>query len=473
MALKRHILAAGFLLCAVAGCAPAPPYSPELLQQWHQVKADLGPTFAGSPAWHAHMDFVEQALTDAGMVEVEKFPAPYTRWWASDYPTDAERSLAINGVTLPVSSYWAYSGSTPPDGITAPLLIYTKGMPREKLRGHIVVFHVQPVPEAMSSMFNIGHEYATDDFAVVAPGISDDQWYQGNYVTRFGRWDAVLKDSGAAGAIVIFSMSAERLAGLYTFPLLNLGIVGVPGVYVDAQTGARVLSAAAADEQATLTLTARQEPAEPYFYSAVLPGHAYDTDADEQVLLVTHSDGPSLSQENGTLGIAALVRHYARIPREQRPRSLRIVLDPQHYTPGRHTINWYDAHPDIMRQVVASIGVEQLGQREYGEEANAYGLTGRAEPWQIFTRDEPRLIQLAIDAINSTGVPRTELRVPERKGQGRWTGLGDVAIKRDLPGFATLSGMSGYWGTNAGIESFDAELATRQLDLLVILIDGV
>jgi hypothetical protein len=471
----RYLLAAAIVLSAITGCAPAPapPYSPELLQQWHQAKADLGPTFAGSPAWQAHMEFIEQALAETGVVEVEKYPAPYTRWWAPDQPTAAQRSLVIDGAALPVASYWAYSGSTAAAGVTAPLLIYKKGMSRATLRGRIVVFQVQPVPAAMSTMFAIGHTYATDDFADAAPGIADDQWYQGNYVTRFGRWDAVLKDSGAAGAIVIFAMSAQRLAGLYTFPLLNLGSVGVPGIYIDAQTGAQVLAAAVAEQPATLTLLAQQEPAEPYFYSAVLPGRAYGTDADEQVLLITHSDGPSLSQENGALGIVALMRHYAGIPRAQRPRSLRVVLDPQHYTPGRHTINWYDTHPDSMRKVVASIGVEQLGQREYGEDDNGYGLTGRAEPWQIFTRDDPRLIQLAIDAINATGVPRTELRVPERKGQGRWTGLGDVAIKRDLPGFATLSNMSGYWSTTAGIESFDAELAAQQLDLLVMLIDGV
>jgi hypothetical protein len=51
--------------------------------------------------------------------------------------------------------------------------------------------------------------------------------------------------------------------------------------------------------------------------------------------------------------------------------------------------------------------------------------------------------------------------------------LGEVTLKRDLAGFGTLSSMSGYWGTSAGIESFDAELATQQLDLLVMLIDGL
>ena len=464
-------------MAALVGCTPSPPYSTELLDEWHQTKAALGPTFSGSPTWHAHMEEVEALLDGAGVVEVERYPAPYTRWWAPDAPTAAERSLNIDGTVLPVASYWAYSGSTRAGGVTAPLRLYKKGMARELLRDRIVVFQVEPVPAAMSKMFKIGHEYATADFAADAPGIADDQWYQGNYVTRFGRWDAVLKDSGAAGAIVIFAMSAERLAGLYTFPLLNLGVVGVPGIYVDAETGIKVRAAAEKSQSATLTLIAQQAAAEPYFYSAVLPGKHYGTAADEQVLLVTHSDGPSLSQENGTLGIAALLRHYARIPQRDRPRSLRVLLDPQHFAPGRHTINWYDEHPDIMNTVVASIGVEQLGQREYGDDVaggdGGYGLTGLAEPWQIFVRDDPRLIQVAIAAIETSGVSRTELRVPERKGQGRWTGLGDIALKFDLPGFATLSNMSGYWSTSAGIESFDAELAKRQLDLLVMLIDGV
>ena len=489
-------------MTALVGCAPSPPYSAELLQQWHETKADLGPTFSGSPSWHSHMDDVEALLAAAGVVDVERYPAPYTRWWAPDEPTAAERALRIDGNALPVASYWAYSGSTPAEGVTAPLLIYEKGMARELLRDRIVVFQVEPVPAAMGKMFTIGHEFATDDFAAAAPSIAGDQWYQGNYVTRFGRWDAVLKDSGAAGAVVVFAMSAERLAGLYTFPLLNPGIVGVPGIYVDQDVGAEVLAAATAGQSATVTLIAQQEPVAPYFYTAVLPGRNYASDSDgddvnsddvdmadddgadddgadieraddEQVLLVTHSDGPSLSQENGTLGIAAIIRHYAHIPQRDRPRSLRILLDPQHFAPGRHTIDWYDAHPEIMSQVVASIGVEQLGQREYGVDAAGYGLTGRAEPWQIFVRDDPRLIQLTIDAITASGVPRTELRVPEHKGQGGWTGLGDIAIKFDLPGFGTLSDMSGYWSTKAGIESFDAELATRQIDLLIMLIDGV
>jgi hypothetical protein len=462
-------------ISVLAACTEAPPYSTDQLQQWTETKAALGPTFAGSPAWQAHMDFVEAGLAEAGVVAVEKLPAPYTRWWAPDNPTATERALNIGGESLPVASYWAYSGSTPPEGISASLLLYRKDMPRDALRGRIIVFQVEPVPERMAASFSIGNEYATGDFAG-PKGIADDQWYQGNYVTRFGRFDEVLKGSGAAGAIVVFAMSAERLAGLYTFPLLNQGVVGVPGVYVDAGTGKTVLAAAEQGATATLTLVAHTEAVAPYFYTAVLPGRDYGTAQDEEVLLVTHSDGPNLTQENGTLGILALVRAFAQRPQAERPRSLRVLFDPQHYSPGRHVTDWYALHPEIMQRVVAVLGVEQIGQLEYGDAdgqepgGDTYGLTGRPEPWLIYARNDPAMIAAAIAAIQTTGVSRTELRIPEKKGQGRWTGLGEVALKRDLAGFATLSNMSGYWGTTAGIESFDAELATRQVDTLVLLL---
>ena len=460
-----------FMAATLVACATRPAFSPEQLQQWNQAKAALGPTFAGSRSWQVHMDFVEAELATAGLVDIDRLRVPYQRWWAPDTPAPGERALSIEGESLPVASYWAYSGSTQPGGVTAPLLVYDKRTPREQLAGRIVVFRVPPLPESMRAMFDIGHEYATADFRDNAHDFVDEQWYQGNYVTRFGRLDSVLKDSGAAGAVVIFAMSAERLAGLYTFPLLNVGIVGVPGIYVDAQAGAKVLAAAAEGRDATLTLIAHTEEAAPYFYTAVLPGQNYGTAQDEEVLLVTHSDGPNLTQENGALGILALIRHFARVPQSERPRTLRVLFDPQHYSPGRHVTDWYALHPEIMQKIVASLGVEQLGQLEYDEGASGYGLTGRPEPWLIYSRNDPRLIAAAIDAIETTGLPATELRVPEKDGQGRWTGLGEVAMTYDLPGYATLSGMSGYWGTTSGIESFDAELATRQLTALVRLID--
>jgi hypothetical protein len=79
---------------------------------------------------------------------------------------------------------------------------------------------------------------------------------------------------------------------------------------------------------------------------------------------------------------------------------------------------------------------------------------------------------MAIAAVTSAGLPRTEVRVPAR-GQGQWMGLGDIALKRNIPGFGTSTDMSAYWSTAPGIESFDSELARRQVAMLAWLTAGL
>ena len=94
-------------------------------------------------------------------------------------------------------------------------------------------------------------------------------------------------------------------------------------------------------------------------------------------------------------------------------------------------------------------------------------LTGRPEPTLIFVQDNDQLVQMAVRAVQSFAVPRTRVRVPTRGGQGIWAGLGDIAVKRNIPGFAISSEMSAYWSTAPGLESFDSELCYRQVGALV------
>jgi hypothetical protein len=447
--------------------------SVDTLQRWHVEKANGGPTFSGSPAWLEHMAFVEAALRERGVVDLTQEDIDYRRWFASDDLDADDRSLAIDGRAVPVASYWAYSGSTDAEGVTAPLIYYQRNMPAETLRDRIVVFDVSTVPASMQSGFKSGYEYANYDTAINKRGIASDQWFQGNYVIRFGKFDVVLKEANAAGAVVIFDMSPERAAGLYTFPLLRPGIFGVPGLYVDRVAGATVREAAKKEQSATLVLEAKEEDARTYFLYGALPGRNYGTPEDEMVLLVTHSEGPNLTQENGTIGIVGIVDYFSQLPQKDRNRTLLVLFDPQHYMPGRHLVHWYADHPEIVSRIVASVGVEQLGQLEYSEDGDAYGLNGLPEPTLIFAQENDRLVEIAVDAVKKYAVPRAEVRVPSRDGQGMWQGLGDFAIKHNVPGFAISSAMSGYWTTTPGIESFDKTLCYKQVGVLIALTQGL
>jgi hypothetical protein len=436
------------------------------LQRWHEDKARLGPTFAGSPAWHSHMNFIERELRGRGVEALARDRVPYRRWYTADDPAAGQWSLQVDGVPVPVAGYWAYSGTTTDEGVRAPLVYYDPAQPPDTA-GRIVVFDVPALPDPLpATLREPAHEFATADLG--APGIATEQWYQSNYPTRFGRFGDILKNGQAAGGLVIFDMGAGRTRGLYTFPLLSPEPLGMPVLYLDRDAGVAVRSAARAGRTASLRLLARSEPAEPYVLSGILPGRNLGTDTDEFVLLVTHSDGPNLTQENGALAILAVIDYFAMMPAIERRRSLLVIFDPQHYMPGRHRVDWYAKHPELAARIVASIGVEQLGQREYAERGDDFVQTGRPEATIVFAQDNPRLVGMAVAAVTAAGVPRAEVRVPSR-GQGQWMGLGDVAWKRGIPGFGTSTDMSAYWSTAPGLESFDSDLARRQIVMLAQL----
>jgi hypothetical protein len=66
---------------------------------------------------------------------------------------------------------------------------------------------------------------------------------------------------------------------------------------------------------------------------------------------------------------------------------------------------------------VASIGVEQFGQREYAEQVISSG-SGRPETTVIFSQDNPALVATAVSAVTAENLPRTGCAT--EIGQGRW-----------------------------------------------------
>jgi len=431
---------------------------------WHVMKDEGGGTFSGSPSWIRFMTIVETGLEEHGLVDVVKDRFGYRRWYTSDDPEDKRWSLRINNEDIRVASYWAYSGETDEHGVTAPLVVYDKDNPPESLAGKIVVFQVPGLDERSRSMFSKpGYEFGTDTETLGTNQLlSSNQWYQSNYVTRFGRFDAIIKDSGAAGALVIFDMGPGRAAGLYTFPLLKPGKTGVPGLYLDRVSGRRVLRAAQLGQEATLTLLAEEQDATAYFYTGFLPGKNYGTDADEHVLVITHADGPNLTQDNGGFAILSVIRYFSNFAQEDRPRTLAVMLDSQHFMPHRHMNDWYAMHPEIVGKIVATIGMEHFGQREFTEEGELFVETGLPEQTLIFAQDNDVLVSEAIRAVQAAGVPRAMVQSPPRGGQGNWSGMSDVAVKKNYPGYGMSSNMSAYWSTQARLNTFDKDLFVKQ-----------
>jgi hypothetical protein len=460
--------------------------SPEELTSWAQVRDDNLPAFTGSTKWRNYLHFLEQTLLEFGAVDIFKNSWPFERWYTSDDATNW--SLVVDGKSVQVSHYDAYSGSTGPEGVTAPLVYYDHDDPPQSLKGKIVVFPTIPHPQPpfddeylMYSTFN-DYEYRSDDpfgplFSYIDPAysITFDTMYQLEQ-----QFHEIAMESGAAGLIKVCDMAYERTAGLYTFPVPSLH--DMPGLILDRDAGSQVIEAAKAGKIATLRLEATAEPSEATQLIAYLPGKDYGSPQDEQILLVNHTDGPSITQDNGALGLLAIVKYFSNIPKERRDRTLTVFLDCRHYIPGMETahqnVSWLDRYPDAKKQIVSMIHMEHLGEMDYREVDGRIEEVGLPEQSYLWVRNNQRIIVEAIEAVKTHKLRRVQVVAPERPGikggiQQWWWGVGVLGLSEhhldtgqpylDIPGYGMAGFLGYYWTTDSGIERWSCDHALRQI----------
>jgi hypothetical protein len=245
----------------------------------------------------------------------------------------------------------------------------------------------------------------------------------------------------------------------------------MPTLYVDRDTGAEL--AAAAGKRATLRLIAKTEEADGYQLFGYLPGKDYGTSDDKQILLVTHTDGPSISQENGAIGILSVVKYFSHIPQAERPRSLMLFYDCRHFMPGAERAfakeDYAVSHPDVYSKVIASIGIEHLGQTNVEEGGGKpFHRTKVPDVTTVYVTNNQHMVDLSIAAVKDNSVPRTQVQCPGRKGlhggeQGPWYGLGSIANRNHIPGTAVIGALTGYWTSTARLDSLDVNLFLTQM----------
>jgi hypothetical protein len=471
--------------------------STEEAHEWAMVKHANLPTLTGSPEWQNYMAFLERKLLSYGVEDVMKNSWSFDRWDTSDDATDW--SLVSDGAAVRVANYGAYSGSTPAEGITAELIYYDHENPPESIEGKIVVIPTRPHPQKpydddylINYTFN-DYEFATDADTLPAPfeyvdpefSFTFDIWWQ-----LAQRLDRIPKQGGAAGAVIVYDMAWDRTRGIYSFPVPTL--YDSPTLILSREDGGKVIEDAKAGKSATLRLEATLEPAQAYQLIAYLPGKDYGTDADEQIVLVNHTDGPSITQDNGALGLLAIVKYFSHIPRQHRPRTLTIYLDCRHYIPGMERAHseptWLNRYPQSKQQIVAMIQAEHLGEMDYREVDGRVEPVGLAEQSYLWTRNNQYLIDAAVAAVQKYGWSRAQVAVPERPGknggiQQVWWGVGALGTRGkdplgqpfaeplsrcavwhclDLPGYGLGGFLGHYWTVAADISRWNNDLFRSQ-----------
>ena len=450
--------------------------------EWHVEKARYGPTLTGSPSWQKFMASVENRLRQAGVVDLRRNEWDFARWHTSEWPDDSGWSLEIDGQPVRVASYGANSGSTDPAGITAPLLLYDPRSPPGEMAGRIVVLPVEVDETSVARLAGYDFEYqsAPESYPqsgrTVPNGQSTQSFRIFAQLMQARRLIDEVIAGRAAGALLVFDAGRELASGLYTFP--TPPHYDVPTLLLDRDAGTQVVELARRGQQATLRLEASITAGKAYQLIGYLPGRAYGTPEDEIIQLTTHTDGPSISQDNGALGILGIVSYMARIPQRERPRTLMVFLDCRHFMPGQEPAfasqDWFARHPGERARVVGMIGVEHLGQIEYRDEGNQLVPSGRVDPSMLWATNNDQLVRLAIEAVEDHAVPSVHVRNVDRPGmngreQGPWYGMAKSARLLGMPAFATMGSMGAYWSMSSGIDRFDSALFRRQVAMMTQL----
>jgi hypothetical protein len=381
----------------------------DLAWDWANFKTKCGPTYAGGAGWKRYTDFLLSKMPEFGAVDLDYVEIPYDHYIVDDWPdrkththgsgAEVEKLVSDGAPVAVVASYGMTSGSTPAEGITAPMLYCDASHPpaKEQIADKILVFATEKYPEPPYSNAFM-ESYTLTDYEWRSPGKWHDLFtppptsvtssYHSRWIwSQLNRFASIGIAGGAAGIVAVYDLSPGAAFGLaqrsvYT-PDGKAGLgakyVNCPTLALDRVHGAKVLADAKAGKSATLTLIARFERHTGKATIAYLPGKNYGTPLDEQVLLATHTDAMSLIEENGGLGMLGIMSYFNRIPRASRPRTLAFYFDCRHFMPGGEPawpqFDYYTIHPQKLKSIVATIGMEHMGGRqtiETGDGGNDY-----------------------------------------------------------------------------------------------------
>jgi hypothetical protein len=301
-----------------------------------------------------------------------------------------------------------------------------------------------------------------------------------------------------AGLVIVYDLSPDAAFGLaqrsvYTpdgKASLGAKYANCPTLTLDRVNGAKVLADGKAGKTATLTLNARFQRDTGRAFIAFLPGRNYGTPLDQQVLLATHTDAMSLVEENGGLGMLGIMSYFNRLPRSARPRTLAFYFDCRHFMPSGEAswpqYDYYTIHPERLKPVVATIGIEHMGGRqtiEVGPDGNQYVYSSeRPENGGVITslmdvyNNNIWLVEAIARAATDNRWPRVDVkagdvepgvnggfqaRVKSPMNKGRSYGLPGIGLAGDWPGAWTQT--YAQIDTEAGMLGFDKEYFVQQV----------
>ena len=426
--------------------------------EWQVWMAKLGPKYTGNRAHRTFVEFLAKYLNDASL-NVGRDHFSFPRWEARRWEIMVTPQTG-SVFTAPVTSYFPYSGQTPASGVTGDL-VYAGTAPHfdlsDKLKGNIAIIDCPTSERPYGEWYKVWGVYPAD---LKFPSSVRPARSAVNQLTEFQK-------AGALGVILVWTdISDANAADQYTpfsRPLQN-----IPGLWVGRETGATLRILARDGARATLTLEAEIIPDTPTdTLIATLPG----TSTDEVIIVNTHTDGPNAIEENGALGILALAKYFAQIPKDQRRRTLVFALTTGHFAgPWVPSIRGViDKHPELIKKAVAAVTIEHLGCREWADDASFnYKPTGENE-LSVALSPHQSTANVLLECLQGSANRRNAVVNPVKGG---FLGEGSALARAGVPtiGYMPMPNYLLAGPQNGCIEKVSPELLHSQIEVFAKVI---
>lgn len=438
----------------MSDAAPAPDLDAFIAQEL-AVLETAGPRLTGSAAHRRLVERVAGQLADAGL-DVHTDRHTFTRWQVRDEP--GSLSLTVAGESVAVSSAYPYSGCTGRSGVRGRLHHLSGLFPRwRSARGGIAVVEIPDLEipaDVLVREWDPGEPVPDQRNPVLA-------------ATILGPRLQAARRAGVAGVVIAWrGVSAENAAGQYlpfVWPYRD-----IPAVFVAGDAAEAVLAGASREVDATLVVDADLEPGcHTDTVYAVAKGST-----DESVVVVSHSDGINIVEENGHIALVALARDAVARDLE---RTVLFVLTTGHLripaiTTERHaqaTTAWFESHPELWKggpgrlRAVAALGLEHFGAVEHVDDpvAGTCAPSGALEQ-ELLLATTPELADLAADEWIGAEPGETRVVAP---GPFVHFGEGEPAYDQAIPGVSLVTAPQYLLAARTG-DLVDRDAACRQID---------